>query len=169
MKILRPITCLNQSGVTLVEMLVVMGLLSTMLVLLATIFTSAADVQQQSNSYSSTLSSGRFMLARLNYDIAQANTVVTPASLGSTSASLKLTISGTTYSYALSGSNLALTDGIGTANLNSDDVTVSNVNFEELGNSGGEPTIVYSFTLTSTAKSHGVYGTQTFSSSETLY
>jgi Tfp pilus assembly protein FimT len=168
MKLLK-IRRINQIGVTLVEMLVVMGLLSTMLVLLATIFTSAADVQQQSNSYSSTLSSGRFIIARLNYDIARASAVITPTSLGSTSTNLQLTVSGATYSYALSGSNLGLTDGTGTANLNSADVTVANVSFEELGNTGGEPTIVYSFTLKSTTQSHGTYASQTFTSSETLY
>ena len=47
---------LNQSGVTFVEMLVVMGLLGGLLVVMATIFTSAADVQQSSSSYSSTSS-----------------------------------------------------------------------------------------------------------------
>ncbi len=160
---------LNQVGVTLVEMLVVMGLLSTMLVLIATIFTSAADVQQESQSYSSTLSSGRFMMARLDYDIARASAVTDPASLGATSSSLGLTISGTTYAYNATGSNMTLTDGTGTDNLNSADVTVSNVTFQELGNAGGEPTIAYSFTLTSTAQSHGVNTSQTFSSAESLY
>lgn len=167
--IIRQLKLSNQDGVTLVEMLVVMGLLASMLILIATIFTSAVDVQQESNSYSSTLDSGRFMLARLNYDIARATAVTTPASLGSTGTSLVLTIGGTTYTYALLGNNLQLTDGTGTANLNSDDVTVSNPSFQELGNTGGEPTIVYSFTLTSTAQTHGLHTTQTFSSSESLY
>jgi prepilin-type N-terminal cleavage/methylation domain-containing protein len=160
---------LNQSGVTLIEMLVVMGLLSTMLVLIATIFTSAADVQQESQSYSSTLSSGRFMMARLNYDIARASAVTAPSSLGATSPSLDLTVNGASYAYNTSGSNMTLTDTTGTDSLNSADVTVSNVNFQELGNTGGEPTIVYSFTLTSTAQSHGVNASQTFSSAESLY
>jgi prepilin-type N-terminal cleavage/methylation domain-containing protein len=165
----RRTTLTNQDGVTLVEMLVVMGLLAAMLVLIATIFTSAADVQQQSNSYSSTLVSGRFILARLNYDIARATAVTTPASLGTTGTSLVMTVGGSTYSYTLSGTNLQLTDATGAANLNSADVTVSALSFQELGNTAGFPTILYSFTLTSTAKTHGVAVSQTFTSAETLY
>ncbi len=158
-----------QSGVTLVEMLVVMGLLSIMLIVISTIFTSAADVQQESNSYSATLSSGRFIMARLNYDIARSTSVSTPASLGATSSTLQTVIGGTTFSYALSGANLQLTDGSGTDNLNSDDVQVSNLSFTELGTVSGEPTITYSFTLTSIAKSHGQADVHTFTSSQGLF
>lgn len=163
------ITNLNQAGVTLVEMLIVMGLLSAMLVVVATIFTAAADVQQQSDSYSATISSGRFIMARLNYDIARASSISTPSSVGATASSLVLNIGGTPYTYALSGDNLQLTDGSGTDNLNSGDVVVSNPSFQELENTGGEPTILYSFTLSSTAESHGVSDTQTFTSAVGLY
>lgn len=168
MKIIKPRYRLNQKGVTLIETLIVMGLLSIMLVVLATIFTSAADVQQQSNSYSSTISSGRFIMARLNYDIAHASAITTPASVGLSSSTLQITVGGNSYTYALSGSNLQLTDSVGTDNLNSDDVTVSSPSFEELSNANGKPTILYSFTLTSTAKTHGSNVVQTFSSTAGL-
>lgn len=108
-------------------------------------------------------------MARLNYDIARAASVSMPASLGATTSTLQLDIGGTNYTYALSGTDLQLTDGSGTDNLNSDDVLVSNLSFTELGNSGGEPTITYSFTLTSTVKSHGQADEHTFTSSEGLY
>lgn len=160
---------LNQAGVTLIEMLVVMGLLSALLLVLASIFTSAADVQQQSKSYSSTLASGRFMMARLNYDIARASAVITPSSLGPTSSSLELDVGGTNYTYGLSGNDFQLNDGSGSDTLNSDDVLVSNPTFQELGNSGGKPTILYSFTLSSVATSHGTSTVQTFTSAAGLY
>jgi type II secretory pathway pseudopilin PulG len=160
---------LNQKGTTLIEMLVVMGLLAGLLIIVASVFTSAADVQSQSKGYSSTLASGRFIMARLNYDISRASAVTTPSSLGASAPSLGLTIGGNTYTYALSGNDLQLTDNTGTDNLNSDDVTVSNVSFQELGNSGGLPTILYSFTLTGTVLSHGVATSQTFTSAAGLY
>lgn len=159
---------LDQAGVTLIEMLIVMGLLSILLVVMATIFTSAADVQQQSRSYSATISNGRFIMARLNYDIARASSIVSPASPGASTSALELDIGGTDYTYNLAGNNLQLTDGIGTDNLNSDDVVVSNPNFEEVSGGGGLPTILYNFTLTSTALSNGSADTQTFTSAAGL-
>jgi type II secretory pathway pseudopilin PulG len=159
---------LGRQGVTLIEMMVVMGLLSAMLIVLATIFTSAADVQLQSKSYSSTVSNGQFIMARLNYDIARASAITTPASLGGSANSLSLTIGGNTYAYSLNGGNFQLTDGTGTDNLNGSDVTVSALNFHELGNSGGQPTVQYSFTLTSVAQDHGAHDTQTYTNTAGL-
>jgi prepilin-type N-terminal cleavage/methylation domain-containing protein len=92
---------LNQRGVTFIELLIVMGLLSILLVIMLTIFTSSIDDQAQSEGYAATISDGRFLLARLNYDIARATAVTNPATLGSTSSSLGLTINGATYTYAL--------------------------------------------------------------------
>lgn len=166
MKIFTRFRRLNQKGVTLVEMLVVMGLLSGLLIVISTIFTSAADVQQQSNGYSSLLANARFIMARLNYDIARSSAIVSPASLGSSANSLQLTIGGTNYTYALNGSDLQLTDSLGTDNINDNNVTVSNVSFEELGSSSGKPTISYSYTITGTAVDHGIVASQTFTSSQ---
>jgi len=158
----------DQRGVTLIEILIVMGLLSTLLIVIATIFTSAVDVQQQSNSYSATNSSGRFIMQRLDWDISHASIVNTPSVLGTSSSNLNLTISGNSYNYVLNGNDLQLTDNIGTDNLNSNDVTVSGLNFQILGNSGGKPTIQYSFTLTSIVKNHGNSSVQSFTGTEGL-
>jgi prepilin-type N-terminal cleavage/methylation domain-containing protein len=158
----------NQRGVTLIELLVVMGLLSGLLIVMASIFTAAADVQKDSRSYSATLSNGQFIMARLNYDIARASAITTPGSLGASASDLALTIGGNTYTYARNGSNFQLTDNVGTDNLNSDDVSISNLNFQELGNTGGKPTITYSFTVTSTVTGDGGPDTQTFDSTAGL-
>lgn len=158
---------LGQAGVTFVELLIVMALLGIFLVVLTTIFTTTLDVQSESESYSATVSDGRFIMARLNYDIARATAVTTPASLGSSAASLVMTVGGSTYTYALSGNNLQLTDSVGTANLNSA-TQVSSLTFQRLGNSGGKDTIRYSFTLTSTAQQDSGSSVQTFTSTAEL-
>ena len=155
---------IGQKGVTLVEMLVVMGLLAIFLLIMTTIFTSTLDVQNQSDAYSATTSDGRFIMARLNYDIARASAVTTPASLGASGSSLVLTVSGNTYTYALNGNNLQLTDNVGSANLNGSGTTISNLNFQPLGNPAGKDTIRYTFTLTSTTKHSGTPDSQTFTS-----
>lgn len=155
---------LGQQGVTLVEMLLVMGLLGIFLVVLTSIFTATLDVQNQSQSYSATISDGRFIMARLNYDIARATAITTPAALGGSGATLVLTVGGSPYTYTLSGSALQLTDATGTANLNGGGATVSNLNFQRLGNVGGKDTIRYSFKLTSTAIDKSGADTMTFTS-----
>lgn len=158
----------KQQGFTLAEALVVMALLTGFLMILTTLLTSAIDIQGSSESYSAVLSDSRFIMSRLDYDIARASAVTTPSSLGGSSASLSLTISGNTYTYAASGNNLALTDPGGTTDLNSGGTTVSNISFQALGNSGGKETIRYSFTLTSTRRRGSGYDAQTYTSTAGL-
>ena len=153
---------LGQKGVTLVEMLIVMGLLAIFLLIMTTIFTSTLDVQNQTDAYSSVLSDGRFIMARINYDIAISTGISSPTGLGVTSTTLALVTATNSYTYALSGGNLQLTDSSGTANLNSGGTVVSGLSFTKLGNTGGKNTTRYTFTLTSTAKHAGTTDTQTF-------
>ncbi|MBC7581921.1 hypothetical protein H7097_03585 [Aeromicrobium sp.] len=158
---------LGSKGVTFVEILLVMGLLSIFLVVMTTIFTSALDVQTQSETYSATLSDGRFIMARLNYDISRATAVTTPAALGAAGTSLVLTINATPYTFAVVGSNLQLTDPTGSANLTGG-TSISSVSFQRLGNVGGKDTVRYTFILSSLARNEGVSNTQTFTSTAEL-
>lgn len=157
----------NQIGVTLVETLIVMGLLSIMLVILSTIFTSAADVQKQSASYSATNVNGRFIMARLNYDIAQASSIITPNAPGASSSNLDLIINGSSESIGLNGSDLEISDTIGSANLNNSDSNISDLSFQEIGTSSSQ-TVIYSFKVTSKIVSFGKNDSQTFTSSVEL-
>lgn len=154
----------GEQGVTLVEMLIVMGLLAILLVVIATVFTSAADVQSRTSNYSAIAAEGRFVMARINQDIARSTSTTTPATLGATSTSLIMVINGSTYTYALNTNKLQLTDGTGTDFVTGDDVTVSGLSFMRLGNTGGKESIRYSFTLTTTSQDHSGPDTQTFTS-----
>ena len=140
------------AGFTLIEAMIVMALLATFLTVLTSLFVKAVDVQSKTNAYSSVVGDGRFIMARLDYDIARASAVTTPVSLGGSGATLALTINSTTYTYALSGKNLQLTDGSGSVQLNSSGTSVSGLTFQRLGNVGGKDSIRYMFTLTSTTK-----------------
>ena len=107
-------------------------------------------------------------MARLNYDIARATAVTTPAALGGSGATLVLTIGGSPYTYTLSSGALQLTDPTGSANLDGGGTTVSNLSFQRLGNAGGKDTIRYSFKLTSTSVDKSGADTQTFTSTAEL-
>ncbi len=155
----------KQHGFTLIEAMVVMALLGVFLTLITSLFVRAIDVQSESEAYSSTVTDGRFIMARLDYDIARATAVSTPSALGGSGATLVMTISSTTYTYALSAGNLQVTDGAGTGNLNSNGSVVSGLTFQRLGNTGGKESIRYSFTVTSTAKHVSGSDIRTFTSS----
>lgn len=159
---------IGQAGVTFIELLIVMGMLSIFLVVMATIFTATIDTQTQTQGYSATLSEGRFVMARLNYDIARASAVSTPSALGANSTSLVLTIGGNSYTYALSGTTLRLTDPAGTADLSDYNAKISALSFQKIGNSGGKETIRYSFTVTATAQQASGVQTKTYTSTVEL-
>lgn len=165
MRYIRRLRKLTQTGVTFVELLIVMGLLSVFLMILATIFAKTIDVQSQTEGYSAVLSDGRYIMARLDYDIARASgasAITSPATLGASSSSLIMSISGATYTYQVSGNALQLTDGTGTANLTDDNIVISAVSFLKLGNASGKHTIRYTFTLTSTGTHGSGKDSQTF-------
>jgi prepilin-type N-terminal cleavage/methylation domain-containing protein len=139
------------SGFTLVEMIIVMGLMSIFMVVLTDIVVSVGDVQTESQATSSVAQDGKFLLARLSYDIQRATSISTPTNLGDTSANLVLVIGGVTQTYAVSGGNLQLTNNLGTNNLNGSDTTISAFSATRRGNVGGKETISFTFTVTSLA------------------
>lgn len=137
----------NEEGVTLVELLLYMGILAILLVVLTEMFVSIVDVQLSSKSFTSVEADGRFMVARITYDINRADSITTPANPGDSSASLILDIGGETYTYALSGDVLQLTNLSGTGRINSTETGVSSPNFQKIGNANSE-TINMQFTVT---------------------
>lgn len=146
----RKISKLRDSrGFTLVEFLLYMALLSIFLLTLTDLFTAILNVRLESEATSTVEQDGRFILARLAYDIPQASSITTPLSLGSTASTLQMTISATTYTYALSGSDLNLTIGASTNKLNGSETSISGLSFKKLGNAGGKETISIQFTLSS--------------------
>ena len=152
MKITNDKLQMTNYGFTLVELIIYMALLSAFLLILTNIFTAVLRVRVDSQSSSSVEQDGRFILARLAYDINRATADTVPSST-----SLNLTIGGQTYSYALSGTNLQLTQpGSLVDNLNGSGSQITNLSFQKIANSGGrEDTIKIQFTLQSSAVPQG--------------
>ena len=145
-----------QVGFTLIEFLMYMGIFAILLLALFQLLTSILDSQEESQATSSVEEDGKFILTRLTYDIqsaqasASAQAIVIPSTVGTPSATLKLTIGNTAYIYATNSGNLVVTNNLVTnAPINGYDTTVSNVSFTRLGNPGGKNAITASFTLTS--------------------
>jgi prepilin-type N-terminal cleavage/methylation domain-containing protein len=152
----------DQKGFTLVELLIVMGLFGILLTVVTDMFVSTLDVQIESSAHSTVSQDGRFILARISYDVERASSITTPASLGASGPALAMVVGGVAYSYALSGNNLQLTTNLGANNLNSSETTISSLSFQRLGNVAGKDTIRLSFLVTSKAQPNQGPRTETF-------
>lgn len=146
------IFCLKkfQKGTTIVELLLYMGILSILLTVLTSIFTSALDVQSESTATSSVEQDGNYILARLAYDIHRSQGINTP-SLGSAGNSFQIVIDGINYTYSVDANgNLILVNNFGTDNINNYNSNISNFTVRHLGNAGKvEDTLAISFTVVS--------------------
>lgn len=137
-------------GFTIVELLIYMGLVAVLLTILSSIFLSALEAQLSSQASSASLTAGRYILTRLEYDLHRSTSLNVPAVLGQSSTSLVVSAGGTSLSFALESGNLTLTTGGTTRVLNDIGTTVTDLKFTRLGNTGGKPTVLISFTVTGT-------------------
>ena len=152
----------NNKGFTLVEMLIYMALLGIFLITLTDMFVAILNVKAESESTSAVEQDGRYILARLAYDVERATAVSTPVSLGSTGETLVVTIYGVFYTYTITGGDLQLTNNLGTYNLNSSESKMSSISFHRLGNGGGKDTIKINFTINSATQSNKGVESRTF-------
>jgi type II secretory pathway pseudopilin PulG len=153
----------NQNGFSIIEMTVYMGILAIMLGVLSTIFASTVNLQLSAESTTSVDQTGQYLLMRLTYDIHNTDTIVSPNTLGTPTNSLSINTSSTTYTYALNGTNLILSDGTNTFQLNNADTKITNFSVTRLGDvSSHKNSLQISFTVTSEAKSSTGYETQNY-------
>lgn len=138
----------------MVELLLYMGILAVLLTVLTSIFTSALDVQSESQTTSSVEQDGNYILARLSYDIHRAQSINIPTANGITNNNFQIVIGGVSYTYSIDGNNnLILTNDLGANNLNNYGTSVSAFSVKRLGNVGGiENALKINFTVTSRVK-----------------
>lgn len=152
----------KQSGFTLVELLVYMGLLIVMILIFTDIFTSIIDNQLSSGNTSSVADDGRYIYSRFIYDVGRAQSVTDPVSYGSSSASLTLAIGSQNFTYALNNGNLVVTDSSGSYTLNSSGTSISDLLFTKVGTTGAKNTVRLSFTVNGKVTTRGIRDVQQF-------
>lgn len=138
----------KNTGFTLVELLIYIGLLTILMTILTRLFTAILDVQLSSEATGAVEEDSRYIYSRLAYDITRSDSIVTPVSPGESSNSLTITIGPVFNTYSVSGSNLML----GADQLNSSGTIISNLSFYRLGNLNGKDSIQIKFTITSTTQ-----------------
>ena len=119
----------NNSGFTLTELLVYMGIFSIILVIITQMFVSILQAKLDTQSTGSVEQDSRFLVQRFIYDLQRATAITSPAS--GQSNSLTLTINGQPYTYQLTGTNLLVNS---TVRLNSHDTGIQNLVFSRAGN-----------------------------------
>ncbi len=154
----------SRRGFTLIELIMSMGIMALLIGVFTGIFGSIVDTSLDSNATSGVDQDGRFIIARLGYDMQRATQIVTPATPGSiTSNTLTIKINSIDYTYSLDGSgNVQLTDNIGSNSLNSNTTQVSNLTFQRLGIGDTTDTVQVKFTLTSRIKESKGQETKSF-------
>ena len=167
MKIIRFKTnkkVINQSGFSLIELILYLGILSILIVALFQLLTSIFDIQLESQSTSSVSQDGGFILNRFEYDVGRAESVSFPL-LGDQGQSLDIFDGQNTYTYSLIGDNLIIsaTPSGTSEQLNSFNTKVTDVTFQTLSDSAQDlRTVTLTFTLESLVRRRGGTETDTF-------
>lgn len=128
----------QQHGFTLIELLVYFGLTGILITILSQVFLSVVAVRLESGQSTSVQLDGRYIMARLAYDIRRAQSIAAP-SLGQTQSGLTLSINenGTPVQYAYSVVNgvMMLTTSSSSARLSSSGSKVATFSAIRIGNS----------------------------------
>lgn len=143
---------IQEKGMTLIELTIYTGLLLLLLSVLSSIFSAIVDVQLDSNSTSAVDQDGTYILAKMNHDVASSSAMLLPATPGSQSATMQLTVNSINYTYSInSNNNLQILNGSTSQSdvLNSYNTSVSGLSFTRIGNGGNSDTVEVSFTVKS--------------------
>lgn len=150
------------SGTTIVELTLYMGLLSIFIIILFNLFTAILSTQTRSVAVSLVQTNGNFLLTKLTSDINRADSIVLPLAIGASASSMVLKVGTTNATYSISNGRLVIADGSGSNNLNDSDTTISDFVVIKLGNAGGKPGLQISFTITSNVVDNSNIKTKTF-------
>jgi hypothetical protein len=134
------------SGVTLVELLIYMGLLAGFVVIISGVFVAMLDSKTQIIDSSTLNQDNTYILQRLQYDISRASAITTPATNGTTTSNLVLTVPEGTLTYSVTNEQLNLTK-------------TTALSFKRLGNTDGMSTITISLALESLSTSESLVAT----------
>lgn len=157
--------CLKQdanSGFTLVELIIYMGLLTVLVLIFTEIFTSTIDNQLGSKNTSSVADDGRYIYSRFIYDVERAAQITVPTNYGDSSPTMTLIINGQNYTYSLQSNNLVVTDPTGTYSLNGEGSSISNVLFTKVGSLNAKDTVRINFTISGNVTTRGISDQQVF-------
>ena len=156
---------INNSGVTIVELLVYLGLSTIILLILSELFVNILDESVETQNYSTVQTDGRYIMARLRYQINNADSVTFPLSLGSSQNELIVVNSGNLYHYYVADEKFYMSDDgdVSQYLISNLDNRITDVSFTRTGNSDNlRPVILIDFTVSTGVEGTAEYESQTF-------
>lgn len=143
---------IKQAGTSLIEVILYIALFSIIIIVVVDLLITSGSLKTESESQSGIQTDAGFITSRLNYEIRNSDTIITPVLGNPPTGSLVLTSDSETHTFSLSGSNLLYQKTISgvttTANLNTNLTNVSSLNFQPMGNIGGKLSVKINFVLT---------------------
>lgn len=128
----------NNSGFSLLEVLIYISVIAVVTTAIGTVFLSIAGGQARADASAEINSNIRFVTDKINQDILAASAITQPTTAGETLSTLAMTIGATSVSYCVVNSQLhRSTSGIcdsGSELLTSQTVKVNNLSFTRLEN-----------------------------------
>ena len=126
----------KKQGFTIIELLLYIGLSTTLIALMSQIFLATLGVRIESQSTTNVQQDARFILSRIAYDARRASSITTPSS-GQTGSLLTFVINDQgvdeTYTYSVQGNDLVLSVGADVDVLNSNGVAIESLAFQRIG------------------------------------
>lgn len=139
----------GRQGFTLIELLMSIGLLTVLLGVLTNLLLTTIDVQLRASSLSQVEQDARYLALRLAYDLHRAEAITVPSLDGQSGAVAEILIGGSTYAFSIQNGMFTLTSPGGADQLTSVGTTVSNFSVTRVGNTNGNDTLRFQYTLTS--------------------
>ena len=128
-----------------------MGIFSILIFVLTDIFIGTLNEKNKSEATSTLSQDAKFIISKLQYDIRNANSILSPE-LGLSDSNLTIVLYGQALTYSSQSGNLVLNDGTANYNLNSAESKISYLNFERIGNPNGKNSIHINIRLESLKK-----------------
>jgi hypothetical protein len=113
----------NSKGVTIVELIVYIGLLSIFMLVLLDVFVAILNSKLEGESTSSLNQDARYIYSKMAYDVANASSFTIPSGT-------QLSLNSGASIYSLSGGNLLLNS----LKLNGQDTKINSISFTKVGN-----------------------------------
>ena len=154
----------TNKGVTIVEIILYVGLISIFIISLVEVFVTAANFKLESESASTIQSDSQFIFSKLMNDVMEADSISQPGTLGTTANSLTFSSGGVIYTYSLNIDGDLIRSRTGESlKLNSLDTKLTSITFKRLGNTGDPPTVQVNCDVESRiTKQGGVVDTRSF-------
>jgi len=154
---------MKRKGVTLIELVIYMSILSVLLLFFTDMFATLINKQLETESLSHVQQDANYLLSKFTYDFGRASSIEIPAAPGTPISSLRLKIDSALYDYSVHSGNI-ITEHAGVQDvLNSSEVTISNPTFQRLGEGNSHDVVRITFDVTSKIKQRAGYDVTHFS------